>query len=125
MNPIDLAMLGGTDPTAIGRSLAAELIERGAEERDRFWNDWAETMISGGISWLIADQPPEERRLSTLFDLFTSDDVLYSIAMMLDNNMVENRPAKSAFCSFIQLPDQATRPSVLGTVQSHLTAVRQ
>ena len=120
LNPIDLAMLGGTDPTAIGRSLAAELIERGAEERDRFWNDWSETMISGGVSWLIADRPPEERRLSTLFDLFTNDDVSYNIAVMLDNEMIANRAAKSAFCSFLQLPDQATRPSVLGTVQSHL-----
>jgi type IV secretion system protein VirD4 len=120
LNPIDLAMLGGTDPTAIGRSLAAELIERGVEERDRFWNDWSETMISGGVSWLIADQPPEQRRLSALFDLFTSDDASYSIAMMLDNNRVANRGAKSAFCSFLQLPDQSTRPSVLGSVQSHL-----
>jgi type IV secretion system protein VirD4 len=31
-----------------------------------------------------------------------------------------NRAAKSAFASFLQLPDHATRPSVLGTTQTHL-----
>jgi type IV secretion system protein VirD4 len=33
---------------------------------------------------------------------------------------VSNRAAWAAFASFLQLPEQNTRPSVLGTVQSHL-----
>src|ERR1022692_1069774 len=47
LNPLDLAARCGTDPAVTGRSFAAELIERGVDERDRFWNDWAETMIGG------------------------------------------------------------------------------
>src|SRR5579863_1953876 len=35
LNPLDLAALSGTDPAVTGRSFAAELIERPAEERDR------------------------------------------------------------------------------------------
>jgi type IV secretion system protein VirD4 len=120
LNPLDLAARCGTDFAAIGRSLAAEIIERGPEERERFWNDWAEIVISGATAWLLADRPPEERRLSSLFDLFTSDDVTYGIAVMLDQNKVAYRPAKAAFSALLQLPDNSTRPSVLGTVQSHL-----
>jgi type IV secretion system protein VirD4 len=120
LNPLDLAARCGTDPAATGRSFAAELIERAAEERDRFWNDWAETMIAGAAAWLLADRPAEERRLSSLFDLFTQEDVTYGMAVMLDQKKVLNRAAKAAFASFLQLPDQNTRPSVLGTVQSHL-----
>ena len=71
LNPLDMASRCGTDPTATARSFAAELIERGVDERDRFWNDWSETMIAGGSAWLLADRPPAERRLSALFDLFT------------------------------------------------------
>src|SRR5579872_4880257 len=37
LNPLGLAALSGTDPAAIGRSFAAELIERAPDERDRFW----------------------------------------------------------------------------------------
>jgi type IV secretion system protein VirD4 len=120
LNPLDLAARCGTDPAATGRSFAAELIERGVDERDRFWNDWAETMIAGGAAWLLADCPPEERRLSRLFDLFTCDDVTYRLAVMLDQKKVPNRAARAAFASFLQLADQNTRPSVLGSVQTHL-----
>jgi type IV secretion system protein VirD4 len=120
LNPLDLAARCGTDPAVTGRSFAAELIERGADERDRFWGDWSETMIGGGTAWLLADRPPEERRLSRLFDLFTEDDVTYRMAVMLDQKEVVNRAAKAAFASFLQLPERETRPSVLGTVQTHL-----
>jgi type IV secretion system protein VirD4 len=120
LNPLDLAARCGTDPAAMARAFAAEIIERGAEERDRFWNDWAETMIAGAVAWLLADLPQEERRLSRVFDLFTGDDVTYEIAVMLDAKKVSHRAAKAAFASFLQLPEQNTRGSVLGTVQSHL-----
>ena len=120
LNPLDLAARCGTDIAGVARSFAAELIERGLNERDRFWNDWAETLITGGAAWLLADQPPEERRLSTLFDLFTGDDVNYAMACLLDKRQVKNRAAKAAFCSYLQLSDSQTRPSVMGTTLTHL-----
>jgi hypothetical protein len=51
-------------------------------------------MIAGGVAWLLADRPPQERRLSTLFDLLTNDDVAYSLAVMLDKQEILNRAAK-------------------------------
>jgi type IV secretory pathway TraG/TraD family ATPase VirD4 len=98
LNPLDLAARCGTDPAATGRSFAAELIERGSDERDRFWNDWSETMIGAATAWLLADRPPEERRLSSLFDLFTDDDVTYKLAVMLDKKEVPNRSRLSCSC---------------------------
>jgi len=121
LNPLDLAARCGIDPSATARGFAAELIERSPGERDRFWNDWSETMIAGATAWLLADQPAEERKLSKLFDLFTDSDVAYRIAVMLDEKeTVRNRAAIAAFTSFLQLPDRETRPSVLGSVQTHL-----
>jgi len=120
LNPLDLAARCGTDPAATGRSFAAELIERGADERDRFWSDWSETIIAGATAWLLADQPAEERTLSSMFDLFTQDDVTFRLAVLMDEKKVLNRAARAAFASFLQLPEQNTRPSVLGSVQAHL-----
>jgi type IV secretion system protein VirD4 len=69
---------------------------------------------------LGAGRPPEERRLSALFDLFHHNDVVYKLALILDNKEVKNRAAPPAFAAFLQLPDDKTRPSVLGTTQTHV-----
>ena len=39
---------------------------------------------------------------------------------MLDDKTVSHRAARNAFASFFQLPERETRPSVLGTTQTHL-----
>jgi len=120
LNPLDLVARQGGEPAVTARSFAAEFIERGAQERDRFWNDFSENLLTGGVAWLIADRPENERRISSLFDLFNSDDVAYSLAVKLDQKEVRNRAAYAAFASFLQLPERETRPSVLGTLQTHL-----
>jgi type IV secretion system protein VirD4 len=120
LNPLDLIARYGSEPAVMARSFAAEFIERGQQERDRFWNDSAETLLTGGVAWLLADRPAEERRISALFDLFNDDDVAYRLAVLLDTKEVLNRAAKAAFCSFMQLPERETRPSVLGTLHTHL-----
>ena len=68
----------------------------------------------------MADCPAKNRKLSALFDLFGGDDVIFSMAKLLDEKKVVNRSAKVAFASFLQLSDNQTRPSVLGTAQTHL-----
>lgn len=120
LNPLELLAISGTDVAAMARGFAAEMIERGPDERDRFWNDWSEVMITGGLAWLMADNPPEKRTLSALFDLYMGDDIPYTLAMMLDEKRVENKTAKSAFCAFLQLSAENTRSSVMASVQTHL-----
>ena len=120
LNPMDLAARCGTEPAAVARALAVEMVDRGVAERDRFWSDWAETMITGGLAWTLADCPADERKLSCLFDLFTGDDVPYAIACLLDAGRVHDRAARAAFAGFLQLPDRETRPSVLASTTQHL-----
>ena len=71
LNPLDLARLTGSETAAIARSLASELVERTGGERDRFWSDWSETILTGGIAWLMDDVEPENRNLAHLFDFLT------------------------------------------------------
>jgi type IV secretion system protein VirD4 len=121
LNPLDLIVRCGTDPAAQARSFAAEMIEEPPEGKDRFWRDWSEILITGGITWLMVDCKPEIRRISRLFDLYANDDVVYELAVLLDKSVhTMNRTSRTAFASFLQLPSENTRPSVLGTVQSHL-----
>lgn len=121
LNPLDILTLSGIDHATLARSFAAELIERTGEERERFWNDWSETMIAGGITWLLADNENEKRRLSALFDLFSTDDVRYNLAVMLDTpDCLRNRSSRQAFASFAQISADVTRDGILASAQSHL-----
>jgi type IV secretion system protein VirD4 len=76
LNPLDLAVRCGTEPAAVAR--ASPPNSSSAVRRDRFWSDWAETMITAGIAWLLEDCPPEKRQLSTFFDLLTEGDADFS-----------------------------------------------
>jgi hypothetical protein len=69
----------------------------------------------------MADGPAEDRRLSRLFDLFAGEeDTDFTLAKMLDEKKIQNRVARAAFCSYLQLPEKETRPSVLGTTVTHI-----
>jgi type IV secretion system protein VirD4 len=114
LNPLDLAALTGTDAAAIARTLATDLVARTGQERDPFWPDWAENLLSGSINWLLSDCPPEARNLHRLYDLFTAADTEYEIATLLDTKAIAARSAVAVFGSFLSLPERDTRPSVLG-----------
>jgi type IV secretion system protein VirD4 len=97
------------------RSVAAELVARTGNEKDPFWPDQAENLLTAGVAWLLADCEPRERTLGNLYDLLTDDDVPFRIAATLDYKKVRNRAAISGFTAFLNLPERDTRPSVLGT----------
>ncbi|HTV56939.1 MAG TPA: type IV secretory system conjugative DNA transfer family protein [Terriglobia bacterium] len=121
LNPLDLLMLSGSDYTAMARSFAADLIERGEAERERYWNDWSETLISAGITWLLADNPPEKRRITALFDLFNNDEIDYNLAVMLDKKeCVREHSAHAAFASYLQISAEMTRAGIMSSTQTHL-----
>lgn len=121
LNPLDLVVFGGTDIAALSRAFAAELIERGEGEKDRFWNDWSETMVAGGIAWLLADNPPEKRTLGKVFDLYMQGDVDYELAVLMDKpGVVKSRAARAAFGAYLQMSAEVTRSSVLASTQTHL-----
>jgi len=97
----------------------------GLDFKPSFWNDQAETLIAGGTAWMLDDLPKEERQISRLFDLLHHDDVVYRVAALLDEKRddkktVRNKAALAGFNAFLQLPRENTRPSVLGTTQTHL-----
>jgi type IV secretion system protein VirD4 len=121
LNPLDLLTLTGTDHSAMAHGFAAEIIERGEGEKDRFWNDWSETMIAGGIAWLLADNPAETRCISQLYELFINDDVNCKLAILLDNEgKVCERSARAAFSSYLQVSGDITQSSIMASTQAHL-----
>lgn len=121
LNPLHLARRCGGEIAVVARSYAAQVVARLGTERDPFWNDWAETMLTGGIAWLLTDRPAPEQNMSALFDLFNHEDPVYHIATLLDDkSAVRQRCARTAFVGLLSLPERETRPSVLASTQQHL-----
>jgi type IV secretion system protein VirD4 len=122
LNPLDLATHCGGECGVLARSFAAEMIDEGSGGRndEKFWSEWTETMLAGAISWLLADCPPEDRKLSAVFDLYNDDDVVLKIAKLLDAKKVRDRAAWAAMVGFAQLPSENTRGGVLASVQAPL-----
>ena len=120
LNPLDLARMQGDDLGAVARAVAAEMIERPDTAKDFFWIDWAETMLTAGIAYLMQCKP-DECRLSKLFDLYTMEaDVSYNLAVLLDTHKELNRATYGGWAGYLQLPDKETRPSVLGSTTAYL-----
>jgi len=120
LNPLDLAMRSGSETAVIARGLAAHIVARTGEERENFWQDWAETCIAGGIGYALG-LPPESRHIGSVFDLFNSADPSYDIAVFLDREgKTLNRATRTALNGLLNLPTENTRPSVLGVTQSVL-----
>lgn len=120
LNPLDLAVRGGSEKAVIARSFASHVVARSGSERDSFWVDWAETMVAGAIGYAFC-LAPDRQNLSTVFDLFNDDDAIYKIATLLDDKKLGlTRSTRAAFTGLLQLPERETRPSVLGSTQSAL-----
>lgn len=121
LNPFDLARRGATELAVWARTLAADFIERTGHERDPFWNDMAETLLTGLIAHIVEDLPPEAHHPGTLFDLLHMDDLAYYLAVQLDaKDKAQNPAARAAFLGFVNLPERETRPSVQASAQHHL-----
>jgi type IV secretion system protein VirD4 len=120
LNPLELATRSGRDPGIIARSFAAHIVSRSGSERDAFWVDWAETMITGGICYALG-LPAPERNMNTVFDLFNAEDTVYNIAKLCDDKELKlHRSARAAFTGLLQLPERETMPSVIGSTKAVL-----
>ena len=111
LNPLDLALLTGSETAAIARTVAAELVARTGNEREPFWVDAAENLLTAGVAWLLGREPTE-RRLSQLYDLLTVNADC-KIAALLEEKPC--RAAASGFHAYLDLPERETRPSVLAS----------
>lgn len=120
LNPLDLAgLIDPGRPEDAGASLATLLTGGQMSLKDPFWDTTSTAFMSGLITWLLADCPPEERRFSRLFELFTDNDLAYRLAVMLDTKAVHHPTAYAEVAAFLNHPERETRPSVQSSARQH------
>ncbi len=117
-NPLDVI---SPDALTVGDEaleIAEGIVGPDGSHRDRFWDNWARSLISAVIEFALMD-PQEPRTMGQIWNRLNGDDVPYNLAVLLDSGRVKGL-AYNNIAGFLGLPERETRPSVLGTVQQHI-----
>jgi type IV secretion system protein VirD4 len=105
--------------------MLAEAIAAGYKgTKEPFWDQSAMMLLSGVIAYVASTQAPEKRNMGTVIDILMDSDVVYRIATIADYEKAKLLPSiYQKFASFLQVPDQQTRPSVIATVVSYINSL--
>ena len=122
-NLMDMFDLPGVDIETEAQ-LMAELFSTGNRGvKDPFWDLTACMVLAGVIGYVASISPPEERNFRSVRDVLYGDDVVYTLAVVLDT--VGKKLPKSTYqqiAAFLAMPERETRPSVQAVVSSYLSA---
>lgn len=101
--------------------MAAEMIVRpSGGERDMFWDNNAETMLTAGIAYQLSHDR-HDCSISKMFDLYSApDNLTETLSEHLSTTKNLNRTTRAGWSGFCALPESNTRPCVLGSTISRL-----
>jgi type IV secretion system protein VirD4 len=124
LNPFDQFSLPKTMLEPDSEMLASLLGDGHGSTKEPFWPDTATSLISGLVAYIAACKKPEDRNIKTLRDLLCGDDTDYALAVILDTQKAAMPPfAYKAISGYLSHADSQTRPSVLSTARTFLTAI--
>ncbi|MEZ6044243.1 MAG: type IV secretory system conjugative DNA transfer family protein [Planctomycetaceae bacterium] len=124
LNPLDSLYLPNANLEIDCQTLAALLATGRGFSKDPFWELSANGLNSGCLGAIATTEEPENQTISRLTQMLYNDDVVYSLAVLLDTVGKRIPPmAYQEIAAFLQLSERETRPSVLATAQSFLKGI--
>lgn len=90
---------------------------------DPFWDTKANGLISGVAAALLTGYAPEERHFLKMRDILLADDMIYSLAVLLDTKG-KDLPllARQQIAAFLQTEDKC-RSGIMATAQQHFNCL--
>jgi type IV secretion system protein VirD4 len=121
LNPFDIFTLDNADIETDAQALAELLSEGNRFSSDPFWDLAACGLYSGLIAYMVSVLEKKEWNMNKLRDIIMGDDTVYNLAVMLDTQGKKmKKMAYQEITSFLQMPDEKTRPSVKATALGYL-----
>ncbi len=117
-NPLDVVESNDLTIGDEALEIAEGIVGPDGSHRDRFWDNWARSVISAMLEFAIIDAE-EPATMGQVWSRLNGDDVPYNLAVLLDSGRMTGL-AYNNIAGFLGLPERETRPSVLGTVQQHI-----
>ena len=120
LNPFDL-IFRDMDSLEDNSLMLAEMITGGVRSlRDPFWDDLATALQSALIAHLASTKDIPDRSLGALYEILSSDDMVYNLAVILDTVGDKlNRFVYREIAAFLQHEAEKVRTSVRSTAQQH------
>jgi type IV secretion system protein VirD4 len=122
LNPFDLFDRPGALLDADAEMLASLLAGDAGFHKEPFWDNWGRSLMSGVIAAVAETAGPNERHFGRVRELLMSDDAVFNLHTLLENNEDLNRLSKQNISSFLPITEQ-TRSGILSTAQSYLKVV--
>ncbi|MES1203222.1 MAG: type IV secretory system conjugative DNA transfer family protein, partial [Pseudomonadota bacterium] len=122
LNPFDLFRRPGALLDADAEMLASLLAGDTGFHKEPFWDNWGRSVMAGVIAAVAETAIPSERHFGKVREILMSDDAVYNLAVLLDNNPELNRLSRQNISSFLPITEQ-TRSGILSTAQSYLKVV--
>lgn len=119
LNPFDLLKLPGAALETDAVMMASHLAAGHDFTTDAYWNDSANSLVGSMIAHLATGEPEEKRTIVELRDRIMKSGIEYDIAHLLDGDKVVNPMARRGLESYLEIPSDKTRPSVLSTARSY------
>lgn len=118
-NPLSLLR---EDSPALGDdafALAALLTPPQSSPREPFWNERGEALIAGLMAHVATSPSGNERTIGRVHSLLHADDLVYSLALLLDTEGERMNPfARAQISSLVSLSADQTRSGIVSTAHS-------
>ncbi|MES1197435.1 MAG: type IV secretory system conjugative DNA transfer family protein [Pseudomonadota bacterium] len=122
LNPFDLFDRPGALLDADAEMLASLLAGDAGFHKEPFWDNWGRSLMAGVIAAVAETCGANERHFGKVREILMSDDAVYNLAALIENNEPLNRLSKQNISSFLPITEQ-TRSGILSTAQSYLKVV--
>lgn len=122
LNPFDLFERPGALLDADSEMLASLLAGDAGFHKEPFWDNWGRSLMAGVIAAVAETASNSERHFGKVREILMSDDAVYNLAALIENNEPLNRLSKQNISSFLPITEQ-TRSGILSTTQSYLKVV--
>ncbi|AYQ36560.1 type IV secretory system conjugative DNA transfer family protein [Runella sp. SP2] len=125
-NPLDLRHFGGFDIEEESLSLADQLKgKRRSTHSDIFWDCSAVNVVSAAIAVVLSLYEDEKVNLSEAIRFLMQPELVYEFAVVLDNHSTQlPEGTKYSIKTYLETPEQNTRPSVDATVNTYLLSLK-
>lgn len=122
-NPLDIFSIRTCSPACTAEEIARFLESGHVFRTDPYWNDNGTALASAWLAHYATTKPPEERTLPSLRREIYESDMVYRVALMMDQKLVSDEMARQEFTAFLEIPSDKTRPCVESTLKSYFKAI--